>query len=97
MAKTDLRENLDGYDRTAAAQRIVKPGTPEMESLLASAYGFDVEEAKLLIEQYEKKPEAVPFEVMRKAKAMLAAYEAEPQVISTKQPWQSRQRAKRLA
>ena len=75
--KNTVKEQLDG------AQRI-KPGTPEMESFLAVGYGMEIKEAELIVKEREANPASHPYELYSKARAMLAAYKAKPQVISNK-------------
>jgi len=77
-----------------AAQPMVKPGTPEMETLLGSGYdGMTVEKAKTIIDERKTSPHLWPYEMMDKARAFLQAYSAKSQVISTRQPWRIRSRA----
>ena len=73
------------------AQPKVKHGSAEHAALLASGYGFTVEDAKQIIKERDADPRVWPFEKYQQAKAMLAALNAKPkEVINTKQPWRVR-------
>ena len=76
-----------------AAQPKVEPGTPEMEALLHHGYHMTAEEAEHIIASREKDPHTYPFDVYQSAKAFLAAYNATAEVVSTREPWQTRPRA----
>jgi hypothetical protein len=59
------------------AQPKVKPGTPEMETLLSTGYkGMTVERANTIIEERKKDPQAWPLERAEEAQAFLDAYNA---------------------
>lgn len=75
-----------------AAQPMIKPGTPEHAALLATGYGMTVEKAQTIISERKKNPAIWPYEMLEKAEAMLAAYNAKPVVISTRKPWRTRPR-----
>lgn len=77
--ESQIKEHLEKAKR-------IKPGTPEMENLLAGAYGMDIEEAKRIIEERKANPAAHPYEDYKKAVALLAAYKATPQVIAVNKP-----------
>lgn len=72
----------------APATQKFPPRSKELADLLASGYRMTIEEAKQIVAERDKDHTSWPFEEYRKAKAMLAAFEAEPQVISTRKPWQ---------
>ena len=65
----------------------IKPGTPEMESLLQAGYPFSLEEAKRLVEERRVNPASVSYERARDADAMLQAYKAKPIAISKRPGW----------
>jgi len=65
----------------------VKPGTPEMEALLQAGYpDMSVAKAKLIIKERKERPELWPYEMLERAEAFLAAYEASPIAVSTDVP-----------
>ena len=64
------------------------PKTPELAAFLAAGYGMTIEKAQLIIKERKADPNLWPYEMLEKAEALLAAYEAKPQVISTRKPWQ---------
>lgn len=65
----------------------VLPGTPEMEALLRPAYNMTVEEAEQLLRDREANPAAVPWEEVKRAKALLAAYHSRAQATSKTPGW----------
>jgi hypothetical protein len=65
----------------------IKPKTPEMERLLATGYGMTIEQAKAHKKAYDEGATHL-VDKAEKADAMLQAYEAKPQVISEREPWQ---------
>ena len=71
----------------AAAQPMVKPKSKESAALLESGYGFSIDAAKRIVAERDKNPQAWPLERYEQALAMLAAFEATPQVISTRRGW----------
>ena len=79
--------NEDKIKALEKAQPHIKPKTVQMEALLQAGYGMTVEEAKTILKERKENPVAWPLEEARKAQAMLAAYEATPQVISTRAGW----------
>ena len=81
------QSSADKIKALEAAQPHVKPKTAQMEALLQAGYGMTVAEAKTIIKERKENPVTWPLEEARKAEAMLAAYEATPQVISTRQGW----------
>lgn len=87
-------KKVDAVDALETAQRVVKPGTPEMESLLAAGYGMTLEEAQQIVKERDANPQMYPFDVYQKAKAFIAAYGAKPQVISDKPPWRTRRQSR---
>ena len=64
------------------------PKTPELAAFLSAGYGMTIEKAQLIIKERKADPNLWPYEMLEKAEALLAAYEAKPQVISTRKPWQ---------
>lgn len=80
----------DGIKALEEAQPKIAPGTPAHAALLASGYGMTVEEAKKIIKERDEDPIRWPLGEYRKAQAMLAAYAAKPQVVSTQPPWRVR-------
>jgi hypothetical protein len=79
--------NADKIKALEDAQPHIKPKTAQLESLLQAGYGMSVAEAKTVLKERAEDPARWPLEEARKAQAMLAAYEATPQVISKRQPW----------
>jgi len=75
-----------------AAQPHVKPKTPAMAALLESGYGFSIDTARKVVNERDKNPLAWPLERYEQSIAMLAAYEAKSQVISTRPGWQRTRR-----
>lgn len=83
--------NDDKIQALEDAQPKVAFGSPEHAALLASGYGFTVEEAKQIIKEREANPQSWPFEEYQKAKAMLAAFAVKKPVNhNTKRPWRVR-------
>jgi hypothetical protein len=76
------------------AQPMVKYGTEAHERLLETGYGMTIAEAKTIIKERDEQPERWPLEEARKAQAMIAAYQAKPTVLSTRQPWRTRHRSR---
>ena len=70
-----------------AAQPAVKPKTPEMEALLQAGYGMSIATAKKIVKERDDNPQTWPLERYEQAQAMLAAYEAKPEVISKRAGW----------
>ncbi len=65
----------------------IKPGTPEMEALLQAGYpDMSVAKAKTIIKERKERPELWPYEMLERAEAFLAAYEATPVAVSTDVP-----------
>lgn len=65
----------------------IKPGTPEMEALLQAGYpDMSVDKAKLIIKERKERPDLWPYEMLERAEAFLAAYNAKPIAVSTKAP-----------
>lgn len=65
----------------------VQPGTEPMEKLLQVGYRMDLAEARLIIKERESDPHTHPYEAYKRAKAMLAAFEGTPRVVSQRQGW----------
>lgn len=73
----------------AEAVKSIKPGTPEMESFLGVGYGgMTVEKAKTIIKERKENPALWPYEMVEKAQAFLAAYEASPIAIDKDPHWE---------
>jgi len=70
------------------AQPKIKPGTAQMEALLQAGYKMSVKTAEAIIKERDADPARWPLERYEAAQAMLEAYKAKPQVISTRQRWQ---------
>lgn len=61
----------------------IKPGTPEMETLLGVGYGgMTAAQAQEIIATRKKDSAAYPFAEAQRAEAFMAAYRGSPQVIS---------------
>jgi len=75
----------------------IKPKTPEMAAFLEVGYHMSLQQARAIIKERPENPALWPYEKFEQAQAMLAAYEAKPQVISTRQPWQINGRRPRPA
>ena len=93
----DERGDTDAQiKRLEDAQPHVSFGSAEHAALLASGYGFTIEEARQILREREKNPVLYPFEVEQKCRAMIAAFEAKPLKVpfNTKQPWRVRPRGK---
>ena len=84
----------DKIEMLEEMQPKVKPGTQAHADLLATGYGMTVEEAQQMIAEREANPQTWPFDEVKKAKAMLAAFKAKPEVISTRLPWRVRSQAR---
>ena len=67
--------------------RTIKPGTPEMEQYLAVGYDLSVSDAKAIIADWEKDHSSWPLDEVKKARAMLAAYNAKPEPVSSRPAW----------
>jgi len=65
----------------------IKPGTPEMAEYLAAGYQMTIDEAEAIIADWEKDHRSWPLEEVRKARAMLAAYQASPEPVSNRSAW----------
>lgn len=65
----------------------IKPGSKEHLALLEGSYGMTLEEAKIIVADWEKDHQAYPLEEVRKAKAMIEAAKATPQVIDREPGW----------
>jgi hypothetical protein len=62
-------------------------GSEELEALLSVGYGINKEQAEQIIEERDKDPHTHPYDEYQKAKAFLAALEAEPVAVSKRAPW----------
>ncbi|HUV28106.1 MAG TPA: hypothetical protein VMW34_12140 [Anaerolineales bacterium] len=61
-----------------------EPGSEEMESYLATAYGMDKEQAEDILNAYKANPLSVTPQDRKDARAFLAALNTRPKAISTK-------------
>jgi len=77
-----------------AVQPVIKPGSAEHEAMLQAGYGMTIEEAKKIIKERDENPQTWPLEEYRKAQAMIEAFGAKPEVLSTKEPWRIRGHAR---
>ena len=78
----------DRIKMLAEAQPKVLPGTKEMEALLQAGYpDMSVEKAKRVIKERQENPHLWPYEVVERAEAFLAAYNAKPVVTQTRAGW----------
>jgi len=64
-----------------------KPGSKEMAAFLEAGYGMSVQKAQTIIKEREENPAAWPYEVYEKALAMLEAWKAKPEAVSTRKAW----------
>jgi hypothetical protein len=80
--------NTEKIEALQAAQPLIKPSTPQMEALLQAGYGMTVKTAETIIKERDADPVRWPLERYEAAQAMLEAYKAKPQVISTRPRWQ---------
>ena len=77
----------------------ILPKTKEMEAFLGVGYnGLTVSEAETIIKDtevaiQEKVPQPYPIQDVRNARAFLAAYNATPKVVATREMWQRPVRA----
>lgn len=71
----------------ALKRNYIKPGSPEHMQMLELGYGMTLEEAKIIVTDWEKDHQAYPLEEVRKAKAMIAASKAVPAVIDPTPGW----------
>ncbi len=66
----------------------ILPGTPEMELFLGVGYdGMTAAEAQAIIAERAANPASHPYELLKKAEAFLAAYNARPRAIDTDPHW----------
>ena len=65
----------------------IQPGTKEMADYLSVGYGMTLEEARQIIKERDADPHVHPYDQYRKAKGFLEAYNAKPEVISTRPGW----------
>jgi hypothetical protein len=65
----------------------IKPNTPEMAAYLAGGYGITLEKARTIIKERESNPQLWPYEQFERAQAMVEAYSARPEAVSTREPW----------
>ncbi len=64
-----------------------KPGSKELEALLAAGYGMDKEKAQLIIKERADNPLLWPYEELQKAEAFMAALTTKPRAISSTPGW----------
>lgn len=65
----------------------IQPGSESHEAMLAGGYGMSKAEAEAIIKERDADPLTHPYDEYKKAKAMLAALNAKPKVISKKPGW----------
>jgi len=64
-----------------------KPGSKELEALLAAGYGMDKKKALTIIKERAENPLLWPYEELQKAEAFMAALNAEPEAVSRTPGW----------
>ncbi len=69
-----------------------KPGSKELEALLAAGYGMDKEKAQLIIAERKENPLLWPYAELEKAEAFMAALTAKPEAISRTPGWRRTRR-----
>jgi len=74
---------------------VVPAKSPEKAAMLAAGYGMTADEARQIIAERDKDPHMWPWDSYQRAKAMLAALDAEPTVISKREGWK-RDRPRRI-
>ena len=86
-----LREKMTPDDKIKAledAQPHVLPKTPQAEALLMVGYDLTVAECEAIIKERKADPATYPLDELRKAQAMLAAYNTDtPKPSSTRLGW----------
>ena len=88
------KKRKDQFEALEDAQVKIAPGSEAHEMLLQSGYHMTREQAEAIIRERDEKPERWPYEVYERAKAFLAALEAEPEVVSTRPAWRSRRQSR---
>jgi hypothetical protein len=63
------------------------PNSPELETMLSVAYGFNAKTAKQIIKEHEENPLMHSEDRYLKAVAFMAALTTKPTVVSTKPGW----------
>ena len=81
----EAAQTLD--DQQAAQLSRYKPGSEQLEALLASGYGMDRQQAETIIRERAQNPALYPYEVFKKAQAFLEALNATPKVIAKNPGW----------
>ncbi len=71
----------------ALKKNYVKPGSERHRMLVEAGYQMTLEEAKVIVEEWNKDHKSWPLEEYKKAKAMLEAVTATPQVIDPEPGW----------
>jgi hypothetical protein len=71
----------------ALKRNYIKPGSPEHLALLEGSYGLTLKEAETIVADWEKDHQAYPLEEVRRARAMIEAAKAKPQVIDQTPGW----------
>jgi hypothetical protein len=64
-----------------------EPGSPELEALLSSGYGMNLEDAERIIKERDENPHTHPYEEYKKAKAFIEALNSSPVAVSTEPGW----------
>lgn len=85
-----VKKNGKTYSEILMEYNYVKPGSPEHIQNVEGGYKMTVDEASHIVKTWATEPQRYPFEVFKKAEAMLAAIKATPVVISTRKPWEGR-------
>lgn len=65
----------------------IKPKSPELGALLAAGYQMTVEEAREIVAARAKDPTSYSIAEVRKAQALLQAYETAPHVTARRPMW----------
>jgi len=73
-------KHVKGHERPMLC---IAPDSESMAQALEAAYGMTLEEANTIIKERPAHPVLWPYAAFRKAQAMLAAYTATPEAIST--------------
>lgn len=71
----------------ALKKNYVKPGSPEHKTMLEIGYGMSLDDAKIIVAEWEKDHKSWPLEEYRKAKAMIEAAGAVPVAVDKTPGW----------
>lgn len=72
--------------------RVVRRKTPEMARIVEQGYGMSMEDAKRILDDWEKDPTRWSHADVQKARAALAAYETEPIPVDPEPGWTRKKR-----